>query len=236
MQKSSLWLLPSGRCSKSIRADSHVPCGRTGIGTRLTAPKRARGSRAVVGRTPRASSERPLLPIGLDEGDLQILAALTDDARLSQRALARLIKMSPGAVAERVTRLEASGIILSYQAKLNYEALDRSMTVFVGITSVQGEDQRQLAADLLALPVVETVDIVMGPFDLIVRLRVRDRQHLREVFFDALLPMPGVHRTESYIILESMSSAGFAGSIVQAILKTTQGGAEPRTHTPSCPA
>lgn len=200
------------------RLNAPIPAHHTWL---MVTQKRADGLRVVVGKPPAAAARR-ILPDGLDEADLRILALLTGDARLSQRALARLIKMSPGAVSERIARLESTGIIQGYQAKVDYDALDWSMTVFVGITSVQGEDQRQLAADLLALPVVETVDIVMGPFDLILRLRVRDRKHLRAVFFDALLPMPGVYRTESYISLESMASSDFSRTVVQAILDSTK--------------
>lgn len=198
----------------------------------MAAPRNIRAPQAAVGEQPsaspprqkpeRASPPRQSLPDGVDEIDLQILALLTDDARLSQRALARQIRMSPAAVSERIARLEKTGVIQGYQAQVNYAALDRSMTVFVGITSVQGEDQRGLAADLLALPFVESVDIVMGPVDLMVRLRVRDHMHLREVFFDALLPMPGVHRTESFTSLESMASPGFASAVVQTVLESVR--------------
>ena len=45
----------------------------------------------------------------LDEVDLKILEHLVTDARLSQRALARSIGMSPPAISERISRLEAAG-------------------------------------------------------------------------------------------------------------------------------
>lgn len=159
-----------------------------------------------------------LLPPGLDRVDLRILDVLAKDARCSQRALARAIGMSPAGVADRVARLEQTGVIEGYHARIGLQALDRSLTVFVGISSVQGEDQRKLATQLLALPVVESVDIVMGPMDLMVKLRVRDSAHLREVFFDQLLPLPGIHRTESYISLESLDSRNFAKDLIESML------------------
>jgi DNA-binding Lrp family transcriptional regulator len=185
----------------------------------MAVPRRNRTQQAAIGRQLGTSLPSRGLPAGLDAIDLRILALLTDDARFSQRALARLIRMSPTAVSERIARLEDAGVIQGYQAQVNYAALDRSLTVFVGIRSVQGEDQRRLVADLLALPVVESVDIVLGPVDLMVRLRVRDHVHLRQVFFDALLPMPGVHRTESFISLESVTSASFPSSVVNSVLE-----------------
>jgi Lrp/AsnC family leucine-responsive transcriptional regulator len=177
---------------------------------------RKRSPRESVPPAPAQPAPQRSLPDGLDDTDLQILSLLAEDARYSQRALARSIGMSPAAVSERIARLEHAGVILGYQARLSFVALDRSMTVFVGITCVQGEDQRQLASALLDLPVVESVDIVMGPMDLMVRLRVRDHAHLREVFFDQILPMPGVHRTESFISLESIESENFAKAVLDS--------------------
>ena len=185
--------------------------------TSMSEPRR-RGSAAP---SPAQGNPQRPLPDGINDTDLQILRLLAEDARYSQRALARTIGMSPAAVSERIARLENTGVIRGYQARLSYVALDRSMTVFVGISSVQGEDQRQLAAALLELPVVESVDIVMGPMDLMVRLRVRDHTHLREVFFDQILPMPGVHRTESFISLESIESEDFAKGLIDSIRHPT---------------
>lgn len=161
----------------------------------------------------------------LDETDLRIIECLVDDARLSQRALARMIGMSPPAVSERIARLEEASVIRGYRAVLDYVALHRSMTVFVGIQSVQGEDQRKLAEQLLAMPEVESVDIVIGPMDLMVRLRVRDQEHLRDVFFDQLLPLPGIRRTESFVSLENMEPPNFPKGVLQHIRK---GGASTR--------
>ena len=161
----------------------------------------------------------PLLPPGLDEIDLRILKLLAEDARLSQRALARAIGMSAAAVADRVARLEEAGVIEGYHARISLEALDRSLAVFVGISSIQGKDQRKLAAQLRALPVVESIDIVMGPMDLMVKLRVRDHTHLREVFFEQLLTLPGIHRTESFVSLGSMDSKNFAKDLLESMLQ-----------------
>ena len=43
-------------------------------------------------------------PAALDETDVRILACLVEDARLSQRALAREIGMSQPAISERIAR------------------------------------------------------------------------------------------------------------------------------------
>lgn len=55
----------------------------------------------------------------LDETDYRILKALQDDARLSFSAISRLIHLSTPSVAQRVRRMEESGVITGYVTKVN---------------------------------------------------------------------------------------------------------------------
>ena len=153
-------------------------------------------------------------PPRVDQTDLEILKYLVDDARLSQRALARAIGMSAPAVADRIARLEAVGVIKGYRAQVDYAMLDRSLTIIVGITSERSAAQRELAQSLLAIPEVQSVDVVTGSLDLQVRLRVRDRSHLNEVFFDRLLQFPGIRHTDSALALYTYEPDNFAHTVL----------------------
>src|SRR3954447_25187896 len=59
----------------------------------------------------------------LDEVGRNLLSALQQDARLSFAELGRRIGLSPAATAERLRRLEESGIIKGYRVELDMEAL-----------------------------------------------------------------------------------------------------------------
>ncbi|GLW57751.1 Lrp/AsnC family transcriptional regulator [Kitasatospora phosalacinea] len=54
----------------------------------------------------------------MDAVDRLLLAELQADARLSYNELSRRVNLSPPAVAERVRRLEADGVITGYHAHL----------------------------------------------------------------------------------------------------------------------
>lgn len=153
----------------------------------------------------------------LDETDVRILGYLTDDARLSQRAIARAIGMSPPAVAERIGRLESVGVIRGYRAELDYTLLGRTLTVVVGIASERSDNQRQLARRVLAIPEVEAVDLVTGKDDLQVRLRVRDQDHLNEVYFERLLTLPGIRHTETALVLHAYVPDNFAKQVLTSL-------------------
>jgi Lrp/AsnC family leucine-responsive transcriptional regulator len=143
-----------------------------------------------------------------------------NDARLSQRAIARAIGMSAPAVADRIARLEALGVIKGYRAQVDYALLDRSLTIIVGVTSERSAAQRELAASLLEIPEVQSVDVVTGSQDLVVRLRVRDQSHLNEVFFERLLKFPGIQHTDSALALYTYEPDNFARTVLSSLTET----------------
>ena len=161
-------------------------------------------------------------PPRVDQKDLEILKYLVDDARLSQRAIARAIGMSAPAVADRIARLEAVGVIKGYRAQVDYALLDRSLMIIVGITSERSAAQRELARSLLKIPEVQSVDVVTGSLDLVVRLRVRDQSHLNEVFFDRLLQFPGIRHTDSALALYTYEPDNFARTVLSSLTEVSR--------------
>jgi Lrp/AsnC family leucine-responsive transcriptional regulator len=170
----------------------------------------------VSHKSPRRPARTPA--VALDEQDLAILRLLVGDARISRRRLAREVGMSAPAVADRVSRLERTGVIRGYRADLDRAALGHDLVVYIGVVAVQGGAQPELVASLRSFPEVEDVHVVTGPKDLLVRLRVRDHDHLREVLFDRLWSLPGVERTETYISLAHMEPKDFDAELLDLML------------------
>jgi DNA-binding Lrp family transcriptional regulator len=125
--------------------------------------------------------------------------------------------MSPPAVAERIARLERTGVIRGYRIEIDFGALDRSFVGWMGVATVQGARQRDLVAKLRELPEIEEVDLVTGPMDLMVRVRVRDHVQMRDLMFDHILPLEGVNRTETFISLESMEPKNFVADLLSSL-------------------
>ena len=61
--------------------------------------------------------------VRLDATDWRILEMLQVDGRASLSALARRIGQAPPATSERVKRLESLGVIESYAARVNFQAV-----------------------------------------------------------------------------------------------------------------
>jgi DNA-binding Lrp family transcriptional regulator len=139
----------------------------------------------------------------VDDTDLRILKLLSGDARLSGRAIAREIRMSPGATAERISRLEHSGVIRGYHADVDPTALGYRMQVVIGLQTEQGPEVGDAIAALLALPEVVQVHVVTGQWDLLVVAQVRDHHHLRDVVLREVWAVVGFRHSESMLVLDS---------------------------------
>jgi Lrp/AsnC family leucine-responsive transcriptional regulator len=81
----------------------------------------------------RVRPERAYEPKAIDDIDLRILTELQINARVSLAELGRRIALSAPAVAERVQRLEDTGVITGYHAEVNPRALGFPVTVMIRV-------------------------------------------------------------------------------------------------------
>ena len=115
----------------------------------------------------------------LDTVDLQILAELQRDGRMTNVELARRVGLSAPPCLRRVRRLEEERIIRGYHADLDPVALGYEITFFalVGLESqkeaVLGEFERLL----LDWPEVRECHMIRGGGDFLLRLVARDTAH-----------------------------------------------------------
>jgi Lrp/AsnC family leucine-responsive transcriptional regulator len=76
---------------------------------------------------------RPPKDQAIDGIDRRILIELLADARVSIAELSRRVSLSPPAVAERMQRLERSGVVTGYHAAVDPRALGYSLTAIVRV-------------------------------------------------------------------------------------------------------
>jgi Lrp/AsnC family leucine-responsive transcriptional regulator len=116
----------------------------------------------------------------LDATNLQLLAELQDDARLSLAELGRRVGLSSPAVAERLAHLEQEQVILGYHAELSPRALGLSLSAVIRVRPMP----RQLhKVGDLAKRTPEVVDCrrITGDDCYIMTAHVRSIEHLEEV-------------------------------------------------------
>ena len=187
-----------------------------------SAKPRSSGPSGTPLRTVRDHAVAPSRPRALDAVDLQLLLLLARDARLSQRSLARELGMSAPAIAERIARLERQGVINGYGVRLDYGTLGYQTTVYLTITAMQGYQQGVIMDELAALAEVDEVRLMTGAFDMLVRLRVRDDSHLRELLMNKIWQIEGIQRTETSITIAEMKPKNTAEELLSEMLSHTR--------------
>jgi Lrp/AsnC family transcriptional regulator, leucine-responsive regulatory protein len=116
-------------------------------------------------------------PLRLDAADWRLLDALQRDGRASYASLARAVAMSPSAVAERVRRLEESGVIASYRAVVDPERVGLTILAFVRVRYPSGNYQ-PFEKLLENTPEIVEAHHVTGEDCFVLKVLARSMRHL----------------------------------------------------------
>lgn len=148
---------------------------------------------------------------GLDRTDLELLAVLADDPRTTVVAMAEKLRLSRNTIQARMTRLEETGIFLSYERSYAPEVLGFPLQAFVSI-GVRQTDLPRITAELARIPEVLQAHGLSGSVDLLARVACRDARHLFDT--DArILSIEGVERTETSLAMGEVIPFRVAGLI-----------------------
>jgi DNA-binding Lrp family transcriptional regulator len=135
----------------------------------------------------------------LDHVDLELLEALAADPRATVVALADRLGLSRNTVQARMSRLDRSGVFLSYERAISSAALGYPIEAFINVT-VRQADLPRITSELQRVPEVVQAHGLSGQVDLLVRVACRDTQHLFDT--DArILAIEGVERTETSLVM-----------------------------------
>src|SRR5215475_5413931 len=133
-----------------------------------------------------------------DQTDWLIIAELQRDGRLPYNQLARRVNLSPPAVAERVRRLEESGVIAGYQARIDPARAGLPLTAFIQMRCALSRCLlKTTSAD--DLPEVIEVHKLSGNWCSMLKVRVASMHHL-----EGLLERIGEHgEMNSHVVLST---------------------------------
>ncbi len=110
----------------------------------------------------------------------RILGELQEDARLSMAELGRRISLSPPAVAERVQRLERTGVITGYRAVVDPKAIGFPLAAVVRVRPASRQLQRIPEVARKTPEVVECYRIT-GEDCFFLKLHLRSIDDLEEI-------------------------------------------------------
>ncbi len=123
---------------------------------------------------------------GLDGVDLRLIAALSEDARMSLAALARVVGLSSPSVSERLKRLEEAGVITGYGVRIDPAALGLPLAAWLRIRPIPGQ-LAKVAEILTSLPEVVVCERVTGEDCFLARVQLSSVEDL-EAVIDEIIP------------------------------------------------
>jgi len=146
--------------------------------------------------------------ITLDEIDTKLLQALQEDAQVPALDLAERLHLSASQISRRKARLEASGLIRHYTARLNAKALGLTVQAFVQVQLGQhSAETSQTFARLIDRQAEITAAWTMtGEADYLLRVFTEDLEGLNSLIHDTLLRHPAVARVQSQIVMDQLKA------------------------------
>jgi Lrp/AsnC family leucine-responsive transcriptional regulator len=144
----------------------------------------------------------PSLP--LDAIDRRILAALQSYGRLTNLELAERVGLSPSPCLRRVRRLEGSGMIEGYGARLNREKVGLGLTVFIAVNMERNRDvdAARFREAVFLMPEVVSCYITSGDHDFLLQVVVSDLIEYRRFALERLPKVPGVQSIRSSFAID----------------------------------
>ncbi|QHJ11827.1 Leucine-responsive regulatory protein [Paraglaciecola mesophila] len=144
----------------------------------------------------------------LDSIDLDIIASLFEDARTTNKEIAKRVGLAPSSCLERIKRLQADNIIQGASLQVDLNALGGHIQAMI---SIRLSDHNRLAvddfvADLLPQPEVLSVFHMGGNIDFLLHVTVSDSSHLRDFVFNQLTARPEINHVESALVYEHRRS------------------------------
>ena len=136
--------------------------------------------------------------MSLDRKEREILAILQAEGRISNVDLAERVSLSESPCFRRVKRLEESGLIQGYTARLDQRELGLQVTAFVQV-SLEKDDssQRDFLTRVEAEDHIVECHAMSGSHDFLLKVVAYSMDHFSELSMQRILKFPGVKNMES---------------------------------------
>lgn len=140
----------------------------------------------------------------LDRIDAQILKALQENARVSNKDLAARVGLAPSSCLSRVRRLQDEGAFLGFHAEVDPELLGIRVEAMVSVRLSRHtrEELERFQDHALAQPEVVALYHLTGEPDFLLHVAARDLAHLRELALSAFSSRPGVAQIQTQVVFQ----------------------------------
>ncbi|NVJ69815.1 MAG: winged helix-turn-helix transcriptional regulator [Alphaproteobacteria bacterium] len=154
----------------------------------------------------------------LDRINLNILACLQENGRITNQELADKVALSPSACLTRTRRLEEEGYVTNYRAEVALDKIGPVLSAFMEVTleSHFPEDFEKFNSYVGSRDDIVSSYMLGATFDYLLRVVVRDMAQLRQLSDDILGAEIGVVKLNTLPVLEDCKT--FSGYPVHRLV------------------
>ena len=148
-------------------------------------------------------------PGKLDSVEVKMIRLLQKDGRMSTSELARECGVSEPTARRKLTRLLNSGTI-KIRAVADPFALGYSAPAYIGL-DVERQKIEEVSKFLSRYPMIESVAVVTGPHDLLIKAAFHSTAELYDFVLEELTKVDGISDSNSFLVLKNFKHDGLEG-------------------------
>lgn len=145
----------------------------------------------------------------LDQIDRKILHILQSSAKITNAQLSKEIGLSPAPTLERVKKLEMSGILKSYHAKVDTEKIGLGVSTFV-LVSLKGHNKENIDNFLQEINKIDEIiecHHITGSGDFMLRIIAKDIASYQRLMLEKVSNITVVDNMQSMVILSTFKDS-----------------------------
>jgi len=122
--------------------------------------------------------------------------------------IAKTIDEPSATIHYNIKKLEEEGAVKTYKAAFDYKKIGEGFCAFmlIALSPTEYADPERIAANLAKQKEVESVDIVAGEWELIIKVRTKDQDEYFNVVKNVISREKGIEKTISIISLKEIKT------------------------------
>lgn len=143
----------------------------------------------------------------------ELLEILEKDCRVSVEDISKMLKKSPSAVKQAISKYEKEGVILKYKAVINRELIEDAESEVRALIEVNITPQKDLGFDKIAeriysFPEVSSCYLISGTYDLLLIVKGSSLHTVSRFVAEKLSPMENVKGVVTHFLLKKYKEDG----------------------------
>lgn len=142
----------------------------------------------------------------LDKTDLKILQILQENSKITNLELSKRIGLSPAPTLERVKKLEQSGVIESYHANVNSQAIGLNVKTFALVSLAWHKENalNNFLSKIRSIKEITECYIITGEADFLIKIVTKDIPNYEKLLFKTLSQIEEIERLKTLMTLSTV--------------------------------